>query len=459
MSWGAAPTVSSTCWKPPMRERQRNRLPDGAVAYVLKGFPRLSETFIASEIHRLEQAGLRLRLFVIKPAEESACHPVVDRIRARPDYLPATTSLSKTPLRRWLAINRAKFDPALRRTVRRCPVGLARAAAAALAQAIRARRRLLSRPKKVYFKEFLLAVALADRLLAAPDVRHLHAHFAHGATTVTWLAAMITGLPFSFTAHAKDVYCASLNPAGLLCKKLAAARFVVTCTEANRAYLQQLAPGAAIHRVYHGLNADFARLLAEAPALPPANGHLRVLGVGRLVPKKGFDVFIEACGILHDRGLSFEAAIVGEDGEHGEEVRRLIRARGLERRVTLAGPLSQAALFEEYRRASVFCLTCRVVDDGDRDGIPNVLIEAMAGGLPVVSTGISGIPELVTDRINGVLVPPEDPHTVADAILCLHQHPMLASRLAREAEVTVRERFDGDANARRLVALFRQVVL
>jgi glycosyltransferase involved in cell wall biosynthesis len=303
-----------------------------------------------------------------------------------------------------------------------------------------------------------VAVGLADRLLATPGVRHLHAHFAHGATTVTWLAAMITGLSFSFTAHAKDIYCASLNPAGLLRRKLTAARFVVTCTEANRAYLQQLAPGAAVHRVYHGVNADFAGLLAEAPARPPANGRLHVLGVGRLVPKKGFDIFVEACGILQDRGLAFEAAIVGEDGEHGEEVRRLIRARGLERRIALVGPLSQAELFEEYRRASVFCLTCRVVDNGDRDGIPNVLVEAMAGGLPVVTTGISGIPELVSDGINGVLVQPEDPHAVADAILCLHRQPTLAGRLAREAELTVRERFDGDANARRLAALFWQVV-
>ena len=116
----------------------------------------------------------------------------------------------------------------------------------------------------MYFKEFFQAVALADRVLDAPDVRHLHAHFAHGATTVAWLAAMITGLPFSFTAHATDIYREAVNPAGLLRRKLAAARFVVTCTQANRAYLKERAGATVVHCIYHGLNADFLTLLEDA---------------------------------------------------------------------------------------------------------------------------------------------------------------------------------------------------
>jgi glycosyltransferase involved in cell wall biosynthesis len=165
-----------------------------------------------------------------------------------------------------------------------------------LAQSVRARPRFWSTPKKQYVKEFLRATALADRLSRTPEVYHLHAHFSHGATTVTWLASLITGLPFSFTAHAKDIYCESLNPAGLLSRKMDAAEFVVTCTDANRKHLQGLS-ATPVHCIYHGLNADFTRLLRELCA-PARNGHLRILAVGRLVSKKGFDTLIEACAIL-----------------------------------------------------------------------------------------------------------------------------------------------------------------
>ena len=232
-------------------------MPD-SVAYVLKGWPRISELFIASEIYRLEQAGLPLRLYVIKPPDEAQTHPVVDRIQAPTEYLPPATSLSETTLVAWLRENLPAFMPALRRTARRHPMGLARATAMALAQCVRARSKRFGWPRKLYVKELLQAVALADRLADAPDVRHLHAHFAHGTTTVTWLCSTITGLPFSFTGHAKDIYSPSLNPAGLLRRKLLAARFAVTCTEANVRHLRTIAPEAVVHRVYHGLNADFA---------------------------------------------------------------------------------------------------------------------------------------------------------------------------------------------------------
>src|ERR687896_918442 len=220
------------------------------------GYPRVSETFIASEVLRVERAGVPLRLFVIKTVEErerSLRHPVVDAVRARPEYLPDTSSLT-LPLHRWRASHVRPFLPALQRAAGERPRGLLRATAMALGQAVRNRRSFWSGPRKVNVKELLQAVALADRLLDAPDVRHLHAHFAHGATSVTWLASLVTGLPFSFTGHAKDIYSEKLNPAGLLRRKLGAARFAVTCTEANRAFIQGIEPRAAVHCVYHGLN-------------------------------------------------------------------------------------------------------------------------------------------------------------------------------------------------------------
>ena len=436
------------------------RTPEPAVGYVLMGFPRLSETFIASEIHRVEQAGIPLRLFVVKPVEErerGLTHPVVDAIAARPEYLPDTQSLTR-PLHRWRPRDLRPFAPALRRVARRRPRGLAAALRIAFGQALRDRRSTFAGPRKIYVKELLQAIALADRVLDHPEVRHLHAHFAHGTTTVTWLAATAAGLPFSFTGHARDIYAPELNPKGWLGRKLRAARFAVTCTAANVEHLRRIEPRAEVHLVYHGLNADFARLAAtEAPAAA-ANGTLRVLGVGRLVAKKGFDVMVEACGVLERRGVPFEALIVGQDDKHGDEVRRRIAALGLEGDVRLPGPMGPDELSEEYRRAGVFCLPCRVLKN-DRDGIPNVLVEAMASGVPVVTTGVSGIPELVSHEANGLLVPPEDPEALADALLRLHADRELAGRLARAGTDTVRERFDGDAMGRRLAALFREHAL
>ena len=433
--------------------------PERAVGYVLMGFPRVSETFIASELHRVERAGIKVRLFVIKPVEEKERghrHPVVDAIEAQPEYLPDSSSLT-APLHKWRPRHLKPFAPALARVARDRPRGLARAAVTALGQALRDRRTPLSGPRKIYVKELLQAVALADRLLDAPEVRHLHAHFAHGTTTVTWLAAQITGRRFSFTGHARDIYAPHLNPHGWLRRKLLAARFVVTCTEANARHLKRIAPEARVHLVYHGLSADFARLLANTDARPDTNGALHVLGVGRLVAKKGFDTLVEACAVLERRGVPFEALIVGQDDKHGDAVRARIAALGLTGKVRLPGAMAPAELLDQYRRASALCMPCRLLAD-DRDGIPNVLVEAMAAGTPVIATAVSGIPELVTDGVNGLLVEPEQPEQLADALVRLHADPEEADRLRAAARATVSKRFDGDRLARGLADLFEEAM-
>ncbi len=427
---------------------------NGSVAYILMGFPRVSETFIASEIHRVEQAGVPLRLYVIKPVEEREQghdHPVLDAIRARPEYLPDPRGLTK-PLHLWRYRDIRAFLPALRRCTRRRPHGVARAFRTAISQAFRDRRTRFSGPRKIYIKELIQAITLADAL--DPDVRHLHAHFAHGTTTITWLAACITGLPFSFTGHARDIYAPELNPKGWLKRKLLAARFVVTCTEANVAHLKAIAPRARVHLVYHGLSADFTRLL-EAGGSTARNGRLRILGVGRLVAKKGFDVMVDACAVLQERGVPFDALIVGQDDKDGEALRRKIAELGSP--VVLPGPMGPRDLLDEYRRAGVLCMPCRLLPS-DRDGIPNVLVEAMAAGAPVVATAVSGIPELVEHEVNGLLVEPDDPHALADALLRLHDDPELTRRLTDNARETVSTRFDGDRLARTLADLFREAL-
>jgi glycosyltransferase involved in cell wall biosynthesis len=425
-----------------------------SVAYVVKGYPRRSELFIAGEIWRMERLGTTIRLIVLTLPDEDEHHAVVDDVRAVPSYLPATTSLSATRALPWLRANLRPFLPALRRVARRHPRRLARAAGMAAAQSWRARQGL--RPRKVYLKELLQAVAVADRVEAAGDVVHLHAHFAHGATTVTWMAARLCDLPFSFTGHAKDLYRESLNPAGLLARKLRAAAFAVTCTGANAEHLRALGTGTPVHLVYHGLNPDFARLVGGARR-PTAPNRFRVLGVGRMVDKKGFDVLVEAVGLLRDRGVDAELVLAGEDGAAAATIDAAVAHRHLGEVVRRTGPVSQPELLELLAGCSVFALACRVTADGDRDGIPNVLVEAMAAGVPVVSTRVSGIPELVTDGVDGVLVEPDDPVAMADALGRLAVDDVARRRLATAGRRTVADRFDGDALARELAALIGAV--
>src|SRR3954452_19598466 len=415
------------------------------------GFPRVSETFIASEIHRVEQAGVPLRLFVIKPIEEREQghdHPVLDAILARPEYLPDPKGLTK-PLHLWRWRDVREFMPALRRCVRRRPQGVARAVRTAIAQAFRDRRSPLAGPRKIYIKELIQAITLADAL--PPDVRHLHAHFAHGTTTITWLAACITGLPFSFTGHARDIYAPELNPKGWLKRKLEAARFVVTCTEANVEHLRRIAPKARIHLVYHGLSADFTDLLEHDHLEPARNGHLRVLGVGRLVAKKGFETLVEACAVLQQRGVPFEALIVGQDDKHGDAIRA--RIEELQVPVQLPGAVGPRQLLAEYRRAGGLWQASTLLPN-DRDGIPNVLVEPMAAGAPVFASNVSGTPELIEPEVNGLLIEPGDPQALADALLRLYDDPELTRRLTENARTTVSTRFDGERLAQDLAALF-----
>jgi glycosyltransferase involved in cell wall biosynthesis len=227
---------------------------------------------------------------------------------------------------------------------------------------------------------------------------------------------------------------------------------VVTCTEANRRHLEALGSRTPVHVVYHGLNADFEPLVAAGvQRVEPER--IRLLAVGRLVRKKGLDTFVDACAVLHGRGVDFEAVIVGESGDHEPEIRARVAATDLADRVRFLGPLTQGALFEEYRRASVFALPCRVLEDGDRDGIPNVLMEAMACGAPVVTTGVSGITELVRDGENGIVVEPDHPSDLADALHRLIKDPGLATQLAEQGRRTIAERFDAGLSATRMATL------
>lgn len=415
------------------------------IGYVLKGYPRTSETFITNEIFLLERAGLRLSIFSLIRLTGQKQHGVVSRIQAPVTYLPETTPSAETRLIKWISLNWPNFAASHRKLFRLKPAAYLKTLLEALWMSVKYRNRGL-------IKEFLQAGFIALKVLESGRIRHLHAHFCHTSTTVAMMASSLSGIPFSFTAHAKDIYREDMNPGDLLSVKLRRAKFAVTCTKANQEYLDRLRPPETpLYTIYHGLDLTmFAPATAPVRKLDPP----LILAVGRLVEKKGFTYLVEACGWLKDRGYQFECRIVGDADLYAEQVKRSIKELKLEETVTLHQAVTQEELRQIYEQATLFALPCQVVDNGDRDGIPNVLVEAMAMELPVVSTNISGIPELVEHCRNGLLVPQKDAVALAVAIGELLDNAELWMEFGRAGRARVVESFDADRNTEQLKRLF-----
>ncbi|MBI1762956.1 MAG: glycosyltransferase family 4 protein [Acidobacteria bacterium] len=422
------------------------------IGYVLKSYPRTSETFIANEIYLLERLGLNLRLFSILDLADPQRHAVVEATRAPIHYLPQLSSLSEVPFPAWLRLNAPQFFASHWPLFKARPVAYVQTLLTAVQRAFKHRQGSWRQPATSFFKEFLQAGFIAQQVLAQGTLRHLHAHFCHTATTVTMFASQLCGVPFSFTAHAKDIYVQALNPGDLLPTKLRRAKFAVTCTQANRTHLKALGvTETPIYTVYHGLDTrQFAPRAAttEEPEIPV------VLTVGRVVEKKGFPFLIEACRLLKARGLRFQCRFISGAGVREQEITALIHELGLDDTVLMQPAVTQETLRQIYQQATLFALPCQIAENNDRDGIPNVLVEAMASGLPVVSTGISGIPELIEHGVSGWLVPPKDARALADAIVTLLAAPELRQRLGQAARAKVCRLFEAEANVRTLQQLF-----
>jgi len=387
---------------------------------ILKGYPRISETFISNEILLLEKLGFNLHLFSMRQPRENFTHINVKKIRAQVDYLPET--LIK-PLPRLLYHNLilAAKRPGIY--------------AAALKTAI---RRFLRTRKSATLKHLLQAGYLAHRFLPASGVTHLHAHFAHSPTSVAMFTGQLTGLPFSFTAHAKDIY--TSDPRQLR-EKIELSRFVVTCTEYNRRHLLEISDGqkTSIQRIYHGIDVDlFSGNRAERT--PPGQPY-RILTIARLTAKKGLPTVLRALKLLTDRGLSINHVLIG-DGDDRDRILALVSALGLTSVSRWLGTQPHHEVLEHYRNADLFVLGCEVASNGDRDGIPNVLLESMAMRVPVVATAISAIPELVENGITGLLVPPRQPDRLAEAMQRMLTDQELRNRVIPAARQTVAKGFD-----------------
>ncbi|MEZ5355230.1 MAG: glycosyltransferase family 4 protein [Bryobacteraceae bacterium] len=426
------------------------------VAYLLKAFARTSETFITNEIFLLESLGLPLRVYSMKRLENQKLHGNALRIRTNARYLPEAESLGESSFLSWLRETLPRFAGAHAQLFAKRPFAWLASFAECIGMCVAYREPGRRMPRKVFFKEFLQAGAVAHDIVAnAPHIRHIHAHFCHGATTVAMFAARMSGRGFSFTAHAKDIYLKELNPGKLLRRKLRRARFSVTCTGANQHHLDQFRPEKAqLHTIYHGLDLS----LFTPESAPACTEVPLLLSVGRIVEKKGFTDLVDACSILHRRGYRFQCRIVGGDGDASTAVRARIATHRLEGVVKMCPPVTQEELKRIYRDASLFVLPCQVMDNGDRDGIPNVLVEAMAMRLPVISTSISGIPELIKHEHNGLLVTQRHPVQLAEAMARLLDDKRLAARLSQAARSTVTESFDARRNTGRLLRLFEEAV-
>ena len=401
------------------------------VAFVLKGYPRLSETFIAQEIAALERRGLGISLFSLRHPTEGKRHPVHDEIAAAVTYLPEY--LYQEPRR----VARAW------RAVRRRP-----GFGAALATWLRDLRR---DPTANRIRRFGQALVLAHEL--PPAVAWLHAHFLHTPASVTRYAAMVLDLPWSCSAHAKDIW---TTPRWEKAEKLAHCRWTVSCTRANVDHLAGLAPSPdRVELVYHGL--DFSRF--ERPQQPrPARdgsgaaGPVVVLSVGRAVEKKGYDVLLGALALLPE-AVHWRFVHIGGGARLGALERQAERA-GLAGRITWLGAQSQDEVLRHYRAADIFVLASRIAGDGDRDGLPNVLMEAQSQGLPCLSTRVSGIGELIADGDTGVLVAPDDAPELATALQRLIADPDQRSRLGDAGMARVRSAFSFENGIDRLAARF-----
>jgi len=390
------------------------------VGYVVKRYPRYSETFIVNEILAHEEAGLSLNIFALHPSNDSHFQDTITRVRAPVTYLPTSK-----------ALNASEFWDELMAAVKTLP---------GCSAGLEAARDEVAR--NVY-QAALLALQARDK-----GIEHLHAHFATSATTVARLAALFGGLTYSFTAHAKDIFHDNVKHDDLH-RKIQDASSVVTVSDYNIGFLRKKFGGSAskVQRIYNGL--DLSRLPFSDPYhRPPC-----IVAVGRLIEKKGFVDLIAACAELYKRNIDFQCQIIGS-GPLLDQLNADIQQYGLQHNVKMLGPLPQIEVIAYLQEAAVFSAPCVVGIDGNRDGLPTVLLEAMALGAPCISTDVTGIPEAIKHDHTGIIVAQKDVAALADALEHLLRHPQERTRLAQQARQLIERTFDIHQNTSALRSVF-----
>ncbi|TLP69273.1 colanic acid biosynthesis glycosyltransferase WcaL [Parasedimentitalea maritima] len=379
------------------------------LAVLVKGWPRLSETFIAQELVALEAAGHSFEIWSLRHPTDVKRHPLHDQLQAQVNYLPEY--LYQEPDRVWRARNVAQTLPGY-------------------AEAYRIWRTDLKRdPSHNRIRRFGQACVLAAEM---PDaVLGMYAHFLHTPSSVARYAAIIRGLPWSFSAHAKDIW---TSPDWEISEKLSSAHhgaaFGATCTGFGAKHLQEMSDDPTrVDLIYHGLD------LGRFPAAPDrvwrkAGDPLHLMSVGRLVEKKGFDNLIAALALLPE-GLDWHWTHIG-GGDLKAPLEDMAIKAGINHRINWRGACDQPEVIAAMRAADLFVLPSRIASDGDRDGLPNVLMEAASQRLPILSTAVSAIPEFITTGTHGLLSD-DAPECLAEAMLQIARHPDQAAEMAEAA--------------------------
>lgn len=412
------------------------------IAYILKRYPRFSETFIVNEILALEQQGVDIEIYTLMlPPEDEQRHENLALIKAPVFYLP-----NKSVVDNWnILLGNSEFQ---------------------LQEANL--KNFLDKNDENYFLngEFIgkrnssalhrSVQALTLAMLASNrGIEHFHAHFATDATVVAQLAGRLSGISYSFTAHAKDIYHTYVSieeDKAMLQSKIREARFVVTVSDYNCDHLNRVMEGHCtdkIHRLYNGID------LSKFSPIDKTRHSKRILAVGRLVEKKGFKYLVDACAILKSMNLEFECLIVG-DGPEQENLENQIKQLNLQEHVRLLGPQTQNTLQQTMADSAFMVLPCIITESGDRDGLPTVLLEAMARALPVISTQVAGVPEIIDDQQTGYLTPQKDPDAMAKAMANLLGDVNRIRRMGEQARLKAESHFDLNKNVATLKQYFIQ---
>ncbi|MGC7589594.1 glycosyltransferase [Bisgaard Taxon 46] len=392
------------------------------IGYVLKRYPRFSETFVVNEILAHERAGIKIDIFALGPVMETHFQDGISQVRAPVSRL---TDKQRNTETFWALLNEgftklSNFAPKLEK---------AKGTVHEVAQSV------------------LLALEIKKR-----GIQHLHAHFGTQATTVARQAAIFADITYTFTAHAKDIYF-QYEESTELGQKMRDASATVTVSDYNLAYLREQYGNDAKSavRIYNGMD------LRKFPYQPFTQNNHHILSVGRLVAKKGFSVLLDALAILKQRGVSMRCTLVGDGGLRGQLLEQIERLN-IQDVIDMVGPMPQPEIIKFMKSANMMIAPSVISEDGDRDGLPTVLLESMALGTPVISTQVAGIPELVQDGVTGLCVPPNDPEALADAIERLLDDPELCKTLSLNSRALIEREYDEDKNVAVLQQLFSAAI-
>jgi glycosyltransferase involved in cell wall biosynthesis len=399
------------------------------LGFLVKTYPKISETFVLQEILALQNEPYHINIFSMQRPTDDKFHRAFNDVTADVNYLTPECWRQRSVIKIHLKFICSRLWPYVSTLIF-----------------------TLTRPESGTFGQFCQAVYFSG-LVKAKGITHLHAHFASEPAGLAELVSRLAGISYSISAHAKDIY---LQNQSCLQRKICHAKFVVTCTNYNRQYLQSINTSKTpVHKLYHGI--DSARLLNENVNQLPLPKMMRILSVGRLREKKGFITLIAACHLLVQAGYKFQCDIVGY-GPDKEKFQQLIDSYHLNGIVRLLGKLTHSELISIYKQTTLFTLPCQIAEDGDRDGIPNVLMEAMTFAIPVVSTNVSGIPELIENNKSGLILEAKNHQSLFTALKRLLDSPELRRQLGKTGQERVTNHFAVDQHIIHLKELLAEAL-